>query len=280
MSNAIKEAIAQLERSYATLHRELDAAQFQMFLEGNLAMLLNRMGVGSGHDVRHSGERAVIELVFRRARGSCCIFDVGANRGQFAQLALETAGAAPLELHCFEPGEAAYALLARSFANSRAVRLNRFAIGDTPGERPLFYDAPGSELASLFRRRLGHFGLQFDKQETVPVETIDNYCARNGIAHIDLLKLDVEGNEFAALQGAAATLERGGIDCVSFEFGGTCIDSRIFLQDFFYLFSRYQMRLFRITPSGFLRPIERYHEICEQFMGTNYLAAREGIVPR
>jgi hypothetical protein len=84
----------------------------------------------------------------------------------------------------------------------------------------LYYDRPGSGLSSLYQRRLDHFGIALDKQETVIVDTIDGYCSRNDIDHIDLLKLDVEGHELAALLGASAMLSGGRIDFVSFDPAG------------------------------------------------------------
>ena len=36
----------------------------------------------------------------------------------------------------------------------------------------------------------------------VPIDTLDNFCRREGIRKIDLLKIDVEGFEFAVLDGA------------------------------------------------------------------------------
>ena len=50
---------------------------------------------------------------------------------------------------------------------------------------------------------------------------------------IDLLKLDVEGNELLALKGLSDSIEY--IKIIQFEFGGSNIDSRTYFQDFYYL---------------------------------------------
>jgi len=62
------------------------------------------------------------------------------------------------------------------------------------------------------------------------------------------------------------------IDLVAFEFGGCNIDTRTFFQDFWYFFREVHFRIFRITPSGYLYPIESYKEIYEQFRTTNFIA--------
>ncbi len=50
-------------------------------------------------------------------------------------------------------------------------------------------------------------GTEYDgNTEEVTVSTIDAECDANGLDSIDLLKIDVEGHEFAVLQGAKNTL--------------------------------------------------------------------------
>lgn len=66
--------------------------------------------------------------------------------------------------------------------------------------------------------------------------------------------------------------QRRAIKSVQFEFGGCNIDTRTFLQDFFYFFKQHRMRIHRITPFGYLQPLTAYREIDEQFRTTNFLA--------
>jgi FkbM family methyltransferase len=200
------------------------------------------------------------------------IFDVGANRGQYLQLAL----AKPAVIHAFEPSSAAFADLANRFGNRSNVVLNNVALGREPGEQVLYYDSPGSELSSLYPRRVEHHGHQFTHSEPVQVDTLDNYCAKQAIAHIDLLKLDVEGHELAVLQGASQMFERQQISMVSFEFGGCNIDSRTFLRDFFHFFAAHRMQLARVTAFGSLHPIPQYDETLEQFRPTTFVARTSG----
>jgi len=67
----------------------------------------------------------------------------------------------------------------------------------------------------------GHYGqasiagvIQGDARE-VPVETTTLSQILDGISRIDLMKMDLEGAEFMALQGAGTTLAR--VDAVFFE---------------------------------------------------------------
>jgi FkbM family methyltransferase len=234
------------------------------------------MGIGAGTDAASSGEKAVMELVRERGKPPYIVFDVGANRGQYLGLVLGSFAANDVSVHCFEPSEFTFQQLERDFAERCRdnVRLNNCALGKEPAQLTLYYDKPGSGLASLTRRRLDHFGIQVEHSEQVAVETIDRYCQKHHIDQIDLLKLDVEGHEMDVLAGASEMFARNAIGVVTFEFGGCNIDTRSFFQDYFYFFRDAGMRIYRISPRGYLRAIDRYQEACEQFRTTNFVAVR------
>jgi FkbM family methyltransferase len=236
------------------------------------------MGIGAGAVTETSGENAIVDLLrsaSQRLERPLCIFDVGANKGQFLSMLLGGLRGVPAHLHAFEPGAGAFGALTAAHGNDTRLTLNHAGLGRQETSMTLYSDSDGSGIASLYRRRLDHFGLTFDKSETVSIDTLDAYCRRKGVKEIDLLKLDVEGHELDVLAGARESFERGRINMVTFEFGGCNIDSRSFLQDFFYFFKQYDsFDLFRITPTGYLAPVMAYREVYEQFRTTNYLARR------
>jgi len=84
------------------------------------------------------------------------------------------------------------------------------------------------------RRNLNHIGMKFDQSEAICVETLDEYCLKNSIKHIDLLKMDVEGHELDVLAGSEALFVHKAISMVLFEFGGKNIDSRTFFRYFIF----------------------------------------------
>jgi FkbM family methyltransferase len=229
-------------------------------------------GIGAGAAVAESGEKSLFSDIppVNQANRPICIFDVGANQGEFVALALRRLSGRDFHIHCFEPGAKAFDALRRRINNDARATLNNVALGKEPGEAELFYDVEGSALASLTKRKLEY--LDMAKSEKVTVETVDNYCAAQRIEKIDLLKIDVEGHELDVLLGATRMLKDGAIRMLTFEFGGCNTDTRVFFKDFFHLLTANRMKIARITPSGYRAVIERYHEVHEQFRVTNFVA--------
>jgi len=197
------------------------------------------------------------------------VFDVGANRGDYAAEVISRMGS-KVVCHCFEPSRASFELLRERFSNQHNVLLHHFGFGETRTQ-VLLYTSPGrSGLASVYRRRLDHFGLSVHPTETIQLEVLDDFAQMQNISRIHLLKLDVEGHELSVLKGASRLLAAAGIDFIQFEFGGCNIDSRTYFQDFYYLLHpRY--RLYRVLRNG-LWPLDRYRESDEVFLTTNFLA--------
>lgn len=230
---------------------------------------LTGMNVGPGGDLRDSGELWVLDHVAARVRGRAVVFDVGANQGEYADAALARFPAG-VDLFCFEPSKSTFDLLSGRVAGRDGVRLFNFGFGAKAESVTLYSNQAGSGLASVYARRLGHFGIEMKPVETIRLRTMDDFCREEGIAHIHLAKLDVEGHELSVLRGAQSLIQRRAIDFIQWEFGGTNIDSRTYFQDFFYELNE-GYRIHRVLRRG-LAPIDRYYEALENFMATNFLA--------
>ena len=248
-------------------------ARGQKRLEKKIRRLQRYQGVGSGGNVENSGEAKIIRMLNKDKSTSLCIFDVGANKGDFAKMALPILQSKDrFAIHCFEPSKYTYNLLQHNLAGCTQVILNNIGLGKEQGEFNLYCDEPGSGAASLTKRNLEYMGVEFRHCERVSIDTVDNYCEQKNIGCIDLLKIDAEGHELDVLAGAANMFRKKSIGKVSFEFGGCNIDTRTFFKDFFYYFQKRNYRLYRITPSGYFFSVDCYKEIYEQFRTTNFLA--------
>jgi len=245
--------------------------QYQYFFEKIYSISLRGMNYGVSGDFYKTGEVECLKYVKTKLNMSnnIIIFDVGANIGDYSKKILECFSAQKIQLYSFEPS-LAFEKLKTNIGNKKDVQIINSGLGEKSSTIKLFYDEPGSSLASLYKRRLYHFNINFDKYEEVKITTIDEFCSLNHIEQIDFLKLDVEGHELKVLEGGRNLLEKGKIKFIQFEFGGCNIDSRTYFWDFFYtLKSHYQ--LYRIVKNG-LFPINQYQENYEIFKTINYLA--------
>lgn len=196
------------------------------------------------------------------------VFDIGANVGDWTA---EFESQAPSsQIWAFEPADPPFDELFRRFVNSRSVHVVQSAMGSAVGEADLWFDQPGSGLASLSRRRLDHIGVDFASSKRVAVTTVDSFCGTHKVVP-DVIKIDVEGHEMDVLAGSRESLKSTSV--VQFEFGGTNIDTRTFVQDFFYFFRDIGFRLHRLSPRG-LRAVISYSESDEAFEATNFFAVR------
>jgi len=226
---------------------------------------INRYNSENNSDMRTNGELRLLQEVLPDC---ATIFDVGANVGEWTELALDINP--DLKIHCFEPSVATFRAL-QSRGIKGAVVLNHLGLGAYLGEKTLYVFADKAGTNSVYRRE----GLNNSQAQTeqIRMDTLDSYCQRKQIQHIDFLKLDVEGHELYVLNGALAMLNHGRIRRIQFEYGGTYIDAHILLKDIFDLLVPCGYLLYKIYPNA-LHPIERYDQCLENFQYSNWVAVR------
>ena len=219
-----------------------------------------------------TGEREALAFIASQLRSieRPVVFDVGANVGDFAVAALAAFGR-DCAVHCFEPSLSTFELLKGNRQLARPnIACHRLALSDREGTATLHSSEPGSSIASLeqLERPVRPFDESLD--ERVDVTTIDRFCAQSSIGAIDLLKLDIEGHELAALKGAERMIGGRRIRFIQFEFGENDISARTFLGDLLGLLPA-GSRLWRIVPGG---PVSFVYAggVSEVFATMNYLA--------
>lgn len=129
------------------------------------------------------------------------VADVGANVGVYALLAAERVGAAG-RVYAFEPDPDNFALLEKNIAVNgyeRIVTAHQAAVADRAGRLTLY-------------RRPEHHGDHRIYQPAgavregveVPVTTLDALLSE--VSRLDVVKLDIQGAEWLALQGMSAAI--------------------------------------------------------------------------
>ena len=231
-----------------------------------VAYNFHRVHEAVGYDFDTNGEARVFEAL--KGQNVKCIFDVGANVGDWALLALDAFPES--EVHCFEAAAPTFESLARNVAGNPRVRLNPFGLGAAEGSAVLKY-APGDDRLTSAVEVVGTRDLV---SLTARIRAGDDYVRENGVERVDFLKIDVEGMEGQVLAGFGRTLSEQRVRVVQFEYGQVNAFSRFLLRDFYELFDGYGYLVGKIYPHRV--DFRRYDYIHEDFIGPNYLAVRRG----
>lgn len=145
------------------------------------------------------------------------VIDVGAHRGEsisfFKNLFPNS------EIFSFEPIKENFDILSE-IASQERTHVYQMAVSDFCG-KTTFYMQDISHIGSLqpinnsSTDSLGYASRATNAEVEVLVTTIDSFCTEKHINHVDILKIDVQSHEVAALRGALNTLKF--TDCVSIE---------------------------------------------------------------
>ena len=148
------------------------------------------------------------------------IVDVGANIGDSVDRYRAHFPAATI--HALEPFPDVYRTLADRFAADRRVRPHQRAVTDVSGMRNLYVNDAHvtNSLLPLVPSSIGWAkasSRELGRTVEVPAVTLDGFCAAEGLTRIDLLKMDIQGGEALALQGAAGLLSRQAVRLIYIE---------------------------------------------------------------
>ena len=216
--------------------------------------------------------RASLDAFTPRSKGDRpVLFDVGANVGDWSELAVGSA-----ELHLFEMAEASLQTLHEKFSLRDDVVVNNFALGNQEGftEYKDYGDFSGKN--TLVSEAEFYEG---GKPKTCSVSTGDAYIERKALHGVHLLKIDVEGFELPVLEGFEKSLEYGYVNIIQFEYGFNNGEAHHLMMDFFEFLAPKGYRIGRLHPDGVR--FHSYHSRLNNFdSGPNYVAARHEFVDR
>lgn len=159
-------------------------------------------------------EQELLACWSREARGAGIVFDIGANAGIYSLSAL--AANPEAVVHAFEPTPELAAHLRETAVLNRLPGLNvhELAVARADGRATLWrcYGETGANEGMNFitTERTG-------SGEDVATVAVDRFCADRGIERIDLMKLDIQGNEPEALAGAQSMLREARIGTIFVE---------------------------------------------------------------
>lgn len=246
---------------YISTHRKSAIIQF---IAHKCSRFIECYENGNSYNFELNGERFVLEVLSRK--GISCIFDCGANIGDWALMAKTIIPAA--EIHCFEIMKSTCEELKRRTKSTKTIIVNDFGLSDKVEEVKLKYFPEISALTTTLDYP-HEFRFVYTTGNTT---TGDIYMEKQGIKKIDFLKIDVEGVESRVLKGFAKALSSGRIDVIQFEYGKSSIITKFMLYDYYNFLTSLGYRLGKIYPNYV--EFKDYNFTHEDFLGPNYLAVR------
>jgi len=146
-----------------------------------------------------SGEDFFIQEILAKSNPTLCI-DVGANIGRYSASLLEKTNTRVI---AFEPVPTTFIKLIENLTGylDRVV-LENTGVGSKNERLNIYHNINSHDLATFVEKTQQIEYTSNRLKTTVPVVTLDSYCEKNNINHIDFLKIDVEGFESDVFDGA------------------------------------------------------------------------------
>ena len=202
------------------------------------------------------------------------IFDVGCYRGSFTESIIkhESKNGIKSNIFLFDPNPKVKNYIT-SLLNNDNVKYFNLALDNSNEQKKFtlnqFFESSGSSLVSaqkedkwynITRKSFMQIVQPFKKirgyiEIDVQTQSIDNFCLKNNINCIDLLKLDTEGNEFNVLKGAEKFLSENKIKVIYTEISATKAKHKNKVDEIENFLKKYNfehVKSFRMPISSFL----------------------------
>jgi FkbM family methyltransferase len=232
------------------------------------------------NEIATNGENRLQRLVVDAIESNLRIiaFDVGARIGEWSRSLMTAAAShqAGLEIHAFEPVPESRNQIAQSFApqiSAGQLRVNVTALSDDIRKVPIYVPHTMGGTSTL------HPDTNVQYQEIFEVETttVSEYCRAHSIDHVDLLKVDTEGNDLRVIRGAGELIRRGAIRVLQFEYNHRWVYSRSFLKDVFDFIEDSPYYVSKICSDAVEIYVE-WHPELERYFETNYALVHRDFV--
>ena len=178
------------------------------------------------------------------------VFDVGANVGRWTEIVARKFTNA--QIHSFEISQKTFKSLSDKHIGNNRITLHNFGLSNEKGEFEYKDYGNNSRLSTLILDSTFHDIRATSTRVKASLETGNNFCKINHIEEIDLLKIDVEGADWAVLTGFSDLLQNGAIKVLQFEYGYANGDAKFLIKDFYKLLQSYGYVLGPLKPSGVL----------------------------
>lgn len=138
------------------------------------------------------------------------VVDVGAYIGDFTLHACQKVGQKGMVI-AFEPSQEEYKILKRNIEDNFIENCLAYpiALGDTTREKQSLFSLASTFLYPGAKSLINDQNVGGVPTSVISIRRLDDVCKMLGIAHVDFLKIDVEGYGLEVLKGAEGLLKSG-----------------------------------------------------------------------
>ena len=142
---------------------------------------------------------AEMVLLKQLVKNETMAIDIGGNRGIYSYYISKFCP----NIEIFEPNPVCFDILSAWSRHKDGINVHKVALSNVNGSAELLIpiDVDGVEHDSSGSIENNHFANT--RSETVPLKSLDSFAFQV----VDFIKIDVEGHEFALLQGAVETIQ-------------------------------------------------------------------------
>lgn len=207
--------------------------------------------------MRGKYEKSTRDLFYKIIKPGMVVIDVGAHIGYYTRIFAKLVGASGA-VYAFEPDDLNNSLLLKNTAPYPAVKVFKVAVSDHNGQVNFFVSDLKTGCHSTVASPLRPF------KSTIEAITLDDFVNDKKIAEVDILKMDIEGGEVAALKGMENLLKNNPNIKIVTEFNPDCFkDANINPLSFIQQILNLGFKIFAIRDNGELDPVTA-HSTAEQ----------------
>ena len=204
-------------------------------------LAINRIYENRNYDILSNGEYNILTKI--ALSDASCVFDVGANRGEYSTYVRQLIPAA--HIYAFEPQEDPYSKLLERFGDDSKISCLNIGLSYESGTKALKHYGQSEHASVVNIKGMGRDVIGSDE---IVVITGDAFLKEHHIDQIDLLKIDVEGSELDIIRGFETAFTNKKISACQFEYGYANISSGALLLNFYEFFGRNGYKLGKVYP--------------------------------
>jgi FkbM family methyltransferase len=194
------------------------------------------------------------------------IIDVGSNVGNYTKKTITYAKHKTLHIHSIDANPEMKEYFKK--IDYPGLTFSNIGVGKSNKILTFYSDNKlGGKASSSFYK---HYYLNNHNKYEVEVFTLNQIFNELNWGKIDLLKLDVEGSEIEALEGASELYDKELVNVTQIEYNPTWIKANKSLEDLFLFSKKYNLSLYRLSQKG-LMPLKSYHHSLDDFNYQNVI---------